>query len=64
MNLPRGLRIRKAVRLGPLPVWVNFSRTWPPSWTVKLGRLSWNSRRRTARVDLPGEGVSWETRKL
>ena len=53
------LRIRKAVRLGPLVL--NLS-TSGISWTVRIWRWSWNSRSRTQRVDLPGP-VSWVSRR-
>lgn len=52
------LRFRKRLRLGPLPVWLNFSRTGV-SWSVKVGPWSWNSRKRRQRLDLPGP-LHWE----
>jgi hypothetical protein len=53
------LLFRKVVKLGPLHL--NFGRKGFSSWTVKLGRWSWNSRTRTSRVDLPGP-LSWRGR--
>jgi hypothetical protein len=47
---------RKIVRLGPLHL--NFGRRGMSSWSIKIGKWSWNSRARRHRVDLPGP-VSW-----
>ena len=47
---------RKIVRLGPIRL--NFSKNGFSSWSVKIGKWSWNSRTRKHRVDLPGP-VSW-----
>lgn len=52
------IRFRKRVRLGPLPVFLNFSRSGV-SFSVKLGPWSYNSRARRQRVDLPGPAY-WE----
>jgi hypothetical protein len=54
------LMFRKTVRLGPLHL--NFGNKGFSSWSIKLGRFSWNSRTRGARVDLPGP-VSWKSSK-
>jgi hypothetical protein len=54
-------RIRKAFRLGPF-LRLNLSRSGL-SWSVGPRGLSWNSRRRTVRADLPGP-LSWESRPL
>ncbi|HWH00110.1 MAG TPA: DUF4236 domain-containing protein [Pilimelia sp.] len=53
-----GLLFRKVVRFGPLRL--NFTRNGFSSWSVKLGRWSWNSRARAHRVDLPGP-MSWRS---
>lgn len=50
------LMFRKIVRLGPLHL--NFGRRGMSSWSIKIGKWSWNSRARRHRVDLPGP-VSW-----
>lgn len=50
---------RKRVKLGPI-VW-NFGKNGFTSWGLKLGRFSWNSRTRSARVDLPGP-FSWRSK--
>jgi hypothetical protein len=54
------IRFRKRIAL-PGPLWLNLSRRWPPSLTVKVGPFSWNTRRRRGRVDLPGP-FSYETK--
>jgi hypothetical protein len=51
-----GLQFRKVVKFGPLRL--NLGRTGLSSWSLKLGRWSWNSRTRASRVDLPGP-FSW-----
>jgi hypothetical protein len=43
----------KRIRFGPLIMNVSKSGV---SWTIKLGRYSWNSRRRKHRIDTPGPG--------
>jgi Protein of unknown function (DUF4236) len=53
-----GLLFRKVIRLGPLRL--NFSKHGFSSWSLKIGRWSWNSRTRAHRVDLPGP-VSWRS---
>lgn len=53
------LHFRRTVRLGPLRVHLTER---GPSWSVKLGPLSWSSRARASRVDLPG-GVSYRPRR-
>lgn len=56
------LRYRRRIRMGPLPIYLNLSRSsargWSHSWSFKLGPWSWNSRSRRQAVDLPG-GFSW-----
>jgi hypothetical protein len=51
---------RKIVRLGPIHL--NFADHGFSSWSVKLGRWSWNSRTRKQRVNLPGP-FSWRSGK-
>lgn len=55
-----GLHFRKRIRLGPLVL--NFGRTGFTSWGLAAGPLSWNSRTRRPRVDLPGP-ISWRGRR-
>ena len=55
-----GFKMRKAVRLGPLPVWLNFTQKGFSSATVKLDPFSWNSRTRKKTVDTPGPGY-WQS---
>lgn len=47
-----GLQMRKMVRFGPLRL--HFTRRGFSSWSIKIGRWSWNSRARAHRLDLPG----------
>lgn len=47
-----GLRFRKSTKIGPLRF--NFTQRGFSSWSIQLGRWSWNSRTRSQRVDLPG----------
>jgi hypothetical protein len=54
------IRFRKSVRVLPF-LRANLSRGGL-SWTWHLGPLSWNSKRRRARADLPGP-FSWEEKK-
>lgn len=54
-----GLIFRKTVRLGPIRL--NFTKKGLSSWSVRLGRWSWNSRTRRHRVDLPGP-FSWTSK--
>ncbi|GAA5182195.1 hypothetical protein GCM10023322_18680 [Rugosimonospora acidiphila] len=54
------LMFRKVYRLGPLHL--NFGSHGLSSWSIKLGRWSWNSRTRAQRVDLPGP-LSWRGRR-
>ena len=46
------IRMRKVVRLGPFRL--NFTQHGLTSWGWKAGPISWNSRRRRHRIDLPG----------
>jgi hypothetical protein len=52
------LMYRKTVKLGPFRL--NIGRTGVSSWSLHLGRWSWNSRTRKQRVDLPGP-FSWRS---
>jgi Protein of unknown function (DUF4236) len=49
---------RKIIRLGPIHL--NFADHGFSSWSVKIGRWSWNSRTRKQRVNLPGP-ISWRS---
>jgi hypothetical protein len=57
---PMGLIFRKRFRFGPFRF--NFTENGYSSWSLKLGRWSWNSRTRAHRVDLPGP-ASWTSKK-
>ena len=54
-----GVRMRKQYRMGPVH-W-NVTQDGLSSWSLKLGRWSWNSRTRSQRVDLPGP-FHWQGR--
>lgn len=53
-----GLRFRKRIRIGPLPIWLNISRSsssgWSCSWSFRFLGLTRNSRSGRTTVDLPG----------
>jgi len=51
-----GLLFRRTIKIGPLRL--NFTQRGFSSWSLRIGRWSWNSRSRSHRVDLPGP-VSW-----
>ena len=55
-----GLLFRKVYRIGPLHL--NFTKNGLSSWSIKLGKWSWNSRTRAHRVDLPGP-MSWTSKR-
>jgi Protein of unknown function (DUF4236) len=55
-----GLMFRKRKKIGPLIL--HFTENGFSSWSIKLGRWSWNSRARAHRVDLPGP-MSWKQEK-
>lgn len=55
-----GVVFRKRQKFGPLVL--NFTENGFSSWTIKVGRWSWNSRARAHRVDLPGP-ISWKQDK-
>jgi hypothetical protein len=52
-----GLMFRKRKKIGPLIL--NFTEHGFSSWSIKIGRWSWNSRSRAHRYDLPGP-LSWK----
>ena len=54
-----GLIFRKTLRLGPLRL--NFTKHGFSSWSLRIGRWSWNSRTRAHRVDLPGP-AAWTSK--
>ncbi len=54
------LLFRKTWKLGPLRL--NFTQGGLSSWSLRIGRWSWNSRTRAHRVDLPGPW-SWKQNK-
>ncbi len=54
------LLFRKIWKLGPLRL--NFTQGGLSSWSLRIGRWSWNSRTRAHRVDLPGPW-SWKQDK-
>ena len=57
-------RLKRAINLGSpaCRVTLHFTLRGFSSWSVKLGRWSWNSRSRRPRVDLPGP-VYWVGRR-
>jgi hypothetical protein len=55
-----GLIFRKTARLGILRF--NFSKRGFTSWGIKVGPISWNSRKRRVRTDLPGP-LSYESER-
>ncbi|GAA0333522.1 DUF4236 domain-containing protein [Actinoallomurus spadix] len=55
-----GVMFRKRQKFGPLIL--NFTEHGFSSWSIKIGRWSWNSRSRAHRVDLPGP-LSWKQNK-
>ncbi len=55
-----GIEFRKRKKFGPLVF--NFTEHGMSSWTIKVGRWSWNSRTRRQRYDLPGP-MSWKQDK-
>jgi Protein of unknown function (DUF4236) len=50
---------RKQMRFGPLRF--NFTKSGLSSWSIKIGRWSWNSRTKSHSVDLPGP-MSWRSK--
>lgn len=59
-SAPMGLMFRKRKKIGPLIL--NFTENGFSSWSIKIGRWSWNSKARAHRVDLPGP-LSWKQDK-
>ncbi|MFI1994415.1 DUF4236 domain-containing protein [Actinoplanes sp. NPDC020271] len=55
-----GLVFRSRKKFGPLIL--NFTENGYSSWSLKIGRWSWNSKTRAHRVDLPGP-LSWKQDK-
>jgi hypothetical protein len=55
-----GVMFRSRRKFGPLIL--NFTQNGFSSWSIKIGRWSWNSRARAHRVDLPGP-LSWKQDK-
>jgi hypothetical protein len=51
---------RQRKKFGPLIL--NFTQNGFSSWSIKIGRWSWNSRAKAHRVDLPGP-LSWKQGK-
>lgn len=51
---------RKRSRYGPLQL--NWTQDGLSSWSIRIGRWSWNSRTRSHRYDLPGP-LSWRSRR-
>ena len=54
------LLYRKVIRLGPLRL--NMTQNGYSSWSLKIGRWSWNSRAKAHRYDLPGP-LSWRGKR-
>ena len=54
------IRMRKRTRFGPFVF--NFTQKGFTSWGIKIGPWSWNSKRKTHRVDLPGP-FHWEGKR-
>jgi hypothetical protein len=46
--------MRRSFRIGPIRL--NFTEKGFTSWSIKLGRFSWNSRTRKKKFDTPGPG--------
>ena len=55
-----GVLFRKSKKFGPLIL--NFTQRGFSSWSIKIGRWSWNSKARAHRFDLPGPW-SWRQNK-
>ena len=51
---------RQRKKFGPLIL--NFTQNGFSSWSIKIGRWSWNSKAKAHRVDLPGP-LSWKQSK-
>jgi hypothetical protein len=55
-----GIMFRQRKKFGPIIL--NFTQNGFSSWSIKIGRWSWNSKARAHRVDLPGP-LSWKQDK-
>lgn len=55
-----GFKLRRSWRMGPLRL--NFTERGFSSWSLKVGRWSWNSRTRRHTVDTPGPG-HWQSKR-
>ena len=55
-----GVMFRSRRKFGPLIL--NFTQNGFSSWSIKIGRWSWNSKARAHRFDLPGP-LSWKQDK-
>ncbi|HLT11674.1 MAG TPA: DUF4236 domain-containing protein [Micromonosporaceae bacterium] len=53
------LIFRKSFKFGPLRF--NFTKKGFSSWSIRIWRYSWNSRKRAHRFDLPGP-ASWSSK--
>lgn len=53
-----GFRLRKTLRLGPIRL--HFTQRGLSSWSVGIGRWSWNARTRRHTIDTPGPGY-WQS---
>ena len=47
-------KLRRSIRIGPIRL--NVTEKGFSSWSIKLGRFSWNSRTRKKTFDTPGPG--------
>lgn len=48
------VRARPHIRLGPITL--NMTERGFSSWSIKIGRYTWNSRTHKSHVDTPGPG--------
>ncbi|MFC7344592.1 DUF4236 domain-containing protein [Saccharopolyspora griseoalba] len=55
----KGLKYRKSI--GFRPVAFNFGKRGLNSVSLRHGRWSWNSRTRRHTINLPVDGVSWQS---
>lgn len=55
-----GFHLHKTLRLGPFRV--HLTERGFSSWSIKVGRWSWNSRTRRHTVDTPGPG-HWRSKR-
>jgi hypothetical protein len=52
------LMYRKIIKLGPIRI--HIGKSGVSSWSLQIGKWSWNSRTKKQRVDLPGP-FSWRS---